>query len=164
MQQCHPDTCFTCHLCNQILYSSTKYNSHYAKQHEGEVPPPLANGNGNSATFGEFQCRFCSKDYNNKNSLKAHMRTKHLNSRTFSCQVCPKKFTSSSNLKTHTRIVHLMERPYECDECDKSYASEGGLSAHQVKEPKSSKIFQTFFIFIPSSKQLHPLYSLTQSF
>ena len=141
MQQCHPDTCFTCHLCNQILYSSTKYNSHYAKQHEGELPPPLENGNGNCATFGEFQCRFCSKDYNNKNSLKAHMRTKHLNSRTFSCQVCPKKFTSSSNLKTHTRIVHLMERPYECDECDKSYASEGGLSAHQVKEPKSPKLF-----------------------
>ena len=156
MQQCHPDTCFTCHLCNQILYSSTKYNSHYAKQHEGEVPPPLANGNGNSATFGEFQCRFCSKDYNNKNSLKAHMRTKHLNSRTFSCQVCPKKFTSSSNLKTHTRIVHLMERPYECDECDKSYASEGGLSAHQVKEPKSPKLFS--FLSHHHIKQLHPLF------
>jgi len=77
------------------LFSPAKYNSHYAKQHEGEIPPPLSNG----VSFGEFQCHICSKEYNNKNSLKAHIRTKHLNSQAFSCQACPKKFSSSSNLK-----------------------------------------------------------------
>ena len=130
------------HTLISSFYSSAQYNSHFSKEHEGQenvpeiVTPSLApiNGNGNAISSGEYQCRFCCKDYNNKNSLKAHIRTKHLDNRTFSCHVCDKTFSSSSNLKTHTRIVHLMERPYECDECGKSYASEGGLNAHQVRQ------------------------------
>ena len=120
MQNSHPDTCHKCHLCSQIFYHSYKLDAHMNLKHVDHLQDY------------NLTCQFCSKEYSNKNSLKAHIHMKHTSGKTFQCQVCPKVFTSSSNLKTHVRIVHLMERPYECSECGKSYASEGGLSAHQA--------------------------------
>ena len=32
----------------------------------------VVNGNEIASSASEYQCRFCCKDYNNKNSLKAH--------------------------------------------------------------------------------------------
>ena len=120
MQNIHPDSCFQCHICNQVLYNETKLSSHYKTKHAAVSPK------------SELQCEFCSNTYFNKNSLKAHIHSKHLSTKSFPCKVCPKVFNSSSNLKTHVRIVHLMERPYECKDCEKAYASEGGLVAHQA--------------------------------
>lgn len=116
----HPKSCHQCHLCDQVFTNTAKLSSHFCLKHQ------------DSSSKNNLACTFCGKDYSNKNSLKAHIHSKHVNNKIFTCQVCNKTFTSSSNLKTHVRIVHLMERPYECDACGKSYASEGGLSAHQA--------------------------------
>ena len=60
MTNSHPDQCHKCTECSQLFTSSTKLASHIMLKHSN-------NDNSEKALV----CHFCSKEYSNRNSLKA---------------------------------------------------------------------------------------------
>lgn len=61
-----------------------------------------------SETGGEkFQCRKCSKLFNKKSSLSAHV-SRNCDKPKFACYICFKKFTRVFTLKFHIKQVHAI--------------------------------------------------------
>lgn len=50
-----------------------------------------------------YACKLCNANYNQYNSLKAHM-SKHTGKKEYCCEVCSKEFSDLSNLTKHLRI------------------------------------------------------------
>lgn len=73
-----------------------------------------------------YVCDQCDKSYSRRQSLKEHMKLKHLKRPTesenpFKCDQCPKSFLLKKTLRTH-KVVHLPPEKkiyYPCPYCDK---------------------------------------------
>lgn len=53
-----------------------------------------------NTTDNYFRCLVCSKRYNSRQRLRAHLK-KHLNSKIFNCPNCIRKFSKKNELKAH---------------------------------------------------------------
>jgi uncharacterized Zn-finger protein len=74
-----------------------------------------------------FSCPDCDKMFRDKQCLKNHEQTIHMNVRE-TCHICGKVVTKSS-LVRHIKIVHDKIR-YKCTHCKKSYAGRADLKSH----------------------------------
>ena len=66
-----------------------------------------------------FQCEYCQKAFNQKNSLDLHLR-RHTGSKPYKCEFCQMTFTQNGNLRSHIKRVHSIETDeplLRCDEC-----------------------------------------------
>ena len=73
----------------------------------------------------KFECDLCDEIYNNPDSLKRHVKSKHNNLseeevKKFTCEECGKQLRSSNSLKKHM-VSHTDDTPFACDICDKSF-------------------------------------------
>ncbi|KAL0808307.1 hypothetical protein ABMA28_012799 [Loxostege sticticalis] len=75
-----------------------------------------------------YQCHICDKEYNRKQTLRAHLRY-HKNS--IVCEECGKSCHSKSVLLEHKRAVHDLPRIHLCSYCDYSSATKAGLVVHE---------------------------------
>lgn len=76
------------------------------------------------------KCDICDKTYMNKQTLKAHVRSIHLDvGKKYVCEECGAQFKGFSSLKTH-KITHTGEFPYECTKCDRRFQSKANLFVH----------------------------------
>lgn len=66
-----------------------------------------------------FACKLCAANYNQYNSLRAHM-SKHTGKKEYCCDVCSKEFSDLSNLTKHLRI-HSGDKRYMNDSIGAAY-------------------------------------------
>eukprot|EP01084_Bolivina_argentea_P169365 293613_1 len=84
----------------------------------------------------------CDKSYSHKNSLLAHIRSRHMKEINYKCNVCAKGFFDKDGWKRHM-ASHSDERPFKCDECGKAYKRRNNLTGHIRKtHNKQAKLFE----------------------
>ena len=74
-----------------------------------------------------YVCKVCSKSYNGKFKLKAHMKTTHTNA--VSCHVCGKVV---KQLAKHLRTEHTSDedKRFKCDICGKGFVEKQKRDNH----------------------------------
>ena len=112
-------------------------------------------------TEENFTCKQCGLQYSQKNMMKEHMMTSHLQNvdrkypcnqcdKKFSaikdlqehtdvqhdglrvsCNICNKQFTKMSHLREHIKSVHQGVR-HPCNQCEKQYTTKSGLKEHTM--------------------------------
>lgn len=75
-----------------------------------------------------FQCDMCSKQFNNKLSLRSHKKANHGDLK-FTCEVCGKMFTTMALMKHHQNI-HSGKREHVCQVCNRAFTLKVTLKAH----------------------------------
>ena len=68
---------FPCDRCQLVFSKSKKLALHQAVEHR--------------TVQDKYMCTVCSKEFKDKERLKKHMYTQHLNERPFTCNVCEKR-------------------------------------------------------------------------
>ena len=68
---------FPCDHCELIFCKSKKLALHQAVEHR--------------TVQDKYMCTVCSKEFKDKERLKKHMYTQHLNDKPFACNVCEKR-------------------------------------------------------------------------
>ncbi|XP_022199983.2 zinc finger protein 652-A [Nilaparvata lugens] len=86
---------------------------------EQEAEQPMASSH---------DCSVCSRSFDQKGTLRAHMDSCHKGMR-FHCTDCGKKFSSRSCLKLHVDSLHKGLK-YDCTVCGKSFTQKGHLNIH----------------------------------
>ena len=86
------------------IFDSDYVGSHYDVENSNNLNMHQEENN--------FECKVCTKMFNNKHKLVRHKRI-HTDKKQCKCKVCDKMFTRSSHLKSHER-THTGEKPYNC--------------------------------------------------
>ena len=73
----HAEPQFPCDRCELIFSKSKKLALHQAVEHR--------------TVQDKYMCTVCSKEFKDKERLKKHMYTQHLNDKPFACNVCEKR-------------------------------------------------------------------------
>lgn len=92
-------------------------------------------------------CGYCSRSYAHKETLRQHIKTKHLNKpsikeepsetkpakpkKSFLCTYCGQAFNWKHGLESHI-LTHTDERPFSCDICSKTFKRHKDLQLHRV--------------------------------
>ncbi|CAG7815552.1 unnamed protein product [Allacma fusca] len=91
-------------------------------------------GGGNSSTSSNgingFQCGFCGKTFQQKNTFQNHLRSHREGEDPYQCDICSKTFAVPARLTRHYR-THTGEKPYQCEYCNKSFSVKENLSVHR---------------------------------
>lgn len=80
---------------------------------------------------GKYHCRFCQKNFAQKNMYQSHMRSHGKDGEDpYPCNICGKTFAVPARLTRHYR-THTGEKPYKCEYCNKSFSVKENLSVHR---------------------------------
>ncbi|CAG2194846.1 KRAB [Mytilus edulis] len=85
-------------------------------------------------------CRFCSKSFAYKTSLKVHEMT-HENIKPYKCKYCDKGFVNSHSLKYHTESKHEMDKWFKCEVCQKEFKTEFSMKTHRRRHSMDGNRF-----------------------
>eukprot|EP00088_Acartia_fossae_P035939 TRINITY_DN3708_c0_g1_i5.p1 TRINITY_DN3708_c0_g1~~TRINITY_DN3708_c0_g1_i5.p1 ORF type:complete len:440 (+),score=86.62 TRINITY_DN3708_c0_g1_i5:166-1485(+) len=78
-----------------------------------------------------FPCDFCSKGFNQKQTLMFHLRSKHKNKLRFKCSICKLRFSNTNSLQIHIKR-HVEKDYFACKECDSSFDRWADLNHHMM--------------------------------
>ncbi|XP_065371061.1 LOW QUALITY PROTEIN: zinc finger protein 568-like [Calliphora vicina] len=98
----------------------------------------------------KYPCNLCPRSYGRKDSLRKHVRRKHLNKPSkeetptkktkpqkpkdkerFLCTYCGQSYSSKCGLESHV-LTHTGERPFSCEICSKTFKRLKDLQLHRV--------------------------------
>ena len=114
--QVHNFKVVKCHLCFKTV-RQTNLKTHMETSHT-EVKNLLS-------------CRYCSKLFRNKISLKKHEYLIHVRDKSYDCDQCSQTFKMKHHLKNHM-LKHSGERAFKCDVCEKSFGRKQILDTHML--------------------------------
>ncbi|CAK1555969.1 unnamed protein product [Leptosia nina] len=77
-----------------------------------------------------YACEHCGVMYNRKQSLRSHVKQKHLNVKPFKCSYCEKRCSTKRHLQDHETTHNAMRRVYKCF-CGAKMRTEKGFTLHQ---------------------------------
>lgn len=110
-----------CPCCKNYYASQIEMQQHARGEHEDRL-----------------KCFICNKFYKNLDSIDAHMRATHGNSKTnktkqtYVCATCGRKYHSHRALADHEQSDCGQRPIYKCEYCLKAYHSHGSLKTHQL--------------------------------
>lgn len=82
-----------------------------------------------------FKCSLCGKEFHKKDTLKKHLRNKHLNNK-LSCHLCRRNFSTEYARKKHREVCKIqnndseIENVYKCKLCGQSDRSMNDFLYH----------------------------------
>jgi hypothetical protein len=79
----------------------------------------------------KFKCPFCTKTFDLRRSIHAHLNSVHKQERRYQCDSCDYAAKSLFLLKRHKRIVHEKIKPHVCDTCGKGFHDIYFMRKHQ---------------------------------
>ena len=82
---------------------------------------------------GGFSCHICQLKVGNRNRLKQHIESVHLQLRLFECPDCHRRFNRKDNLQSHMKAGHGAPR-FNCPQCKSVYRYEHDLKKHFQKK------------------------------
>ena len=131
---------------------------------EAQSPPPKADSS-NLHILAEkimdvenFQCKMCLRQFSNKWSLKAHVKSIHLERRKHVCLICQKSFNHKCNLDRHI-VLHpdyptdtgenldVSSDRLKCSDCKRTFANKWSLKAHVKSIHLNSRQFVCTFCY-----------------
>lgn len=118
------DKPYSCEECGASFNFSHSLKLHMLK-HSGKRP---------------FQCTECDKTYLTANHLKMHMIGVHQNNKIHMCKFCSKSFAYKTSLKVH-EMTHENIKPYKCQHCDKGFVNSHSLKYHVESKHEVDKWF-----------------------
>ncbi|KAL4235060.1 hypothetical protein ACF0H5_006698 [Mactra antiquata] len=83
-----------------------------------------------------FECKLCTKAFNQKGALQMHILGRHTGDKPHKCQFCKAGFSQKGNLRAHVQRVHTITNEsidqtlYKCHECPCIFKKLGSLNAH----------------------------------
>lgn len=80
-----------------------------------------------SKPLTKYKCNDCSKEFNDQNILRQHMRLSH---NEFKCDVCNKYFSQYQTLARHIKIHQMNSRTKLCQYCEKTFFRSDDLKRH----------------------------------
>ena len=90
----------------------------------------------------EIECNDCDKIYNDKKSLKLHIKDKHLGD--FHCDTCDKIFEVRYKLENHMK-EHKSRNRFKCEQCDQEFYLKWRLNQHKKGHKDKKRNFCHFF-------------------
>lgn len=118
------DKPYTCEECGSSFNFSHSLKLHLLK-HSGKRP---------------FQCKECDKTYLTANHLKMHMIGVHQNNKIHTCRFCSKSFAYKTSLKVH-EMTHENIKPYKCKICEKGFVNSHSLKYHTESKHQADTWF-----------------------
>lgn len=118
---------FLCQHCGKGYKFIWEQRRHERKKHTGVVPERT------------HACHLCDKKFFISSSLNKHVKSVHINLRSFRCNVdgCNKAYNQKSYLQYHHRQVHLKQNHHSCVICEKTFSFKGNLTVHMKKVHKT---------------------------
>ncbi len=85
----------------------------------------------------KYPCQECKREFTQKWGLKIHMKTHDPNRPSISCPKCKAVLTDKGVLRHHMRTVHAPDHiKYVCPKCQKCFKEKGTLRKHMVAHGK----------------------------
>ena len=95
---------YSCQFCQKQFWLKRKLQFHIENQHKEE---------------NIYKCEACGKTFNLKLSLKEHVKSEHgIKVQIHSCSICSMPFQSLKRMQHHMKTAHVDPKTYQCDECD----------------------------------------------
>ncbi|XP_077289861.1 uncharacterized protein LOC143913754 [Arctopsyche grandis] len=93
-----------------------------------------------------YDCKLCSKFFNNNHSFSRHMRVEHKlegyeRAKQHTCDVCGNKFHDRYGLRIHQRS-HTGAKPFSCNICGQEFSQQCNMERHVSAKHNKDKIFQ----------------------
>lgn len=85
----------------------------------------------------KFQCEYCSKGFNHKQTFKIHHNS-HTHAIKFQCDICGKSLATKNGLRIHFRY-HLGIRKHVCPKCGHGFVTPRELRDHVDKKHATSR-------------------------
>ena len=86
-----------------------------------------------------FKCNICQNHFNEKKSLKKHMKSVHEESKQlYPCDFCGLSYKTKLKMEKHTKTAHDVKMAYQCEICLVGFKHNAKLKKH-VKEVHSDK-------------------------
>ncbi|CAK8673063.1 unnamed protein product [Clavelina lepadiformis] len=179
---------FKCEICNKKFMMPTSLKNHTQAAHvrkrhyrkrrysyrcdicsKGFYLLSLLTAHRKSHGEKNFQCTHCSKKFNKKKYLEAHVLI-HTGMKPYECRMCFKTFIFQGQCKNHMR-THFEERSYKCHICAKSFKQPSALTSHRKthfnkRKPKIYRCTQCTKMYsstVTLKNHLEKIHSLLQS-
>jgi uncharacterized Zn-finger protein len=107
-----------CVICGVKLVSNMDNINHQCRQ--------------NRKSIQSFSCQHCSKQFANRITFRAHVKThKNLNARPFACPIpnCKARFKQKMHMLRHQR-THTGDRPFSCTLCGRWFGQKSSCIRH----------------------------------